>query len=383
MQTIFPAAGQTRRPLRAILLVSPGGLGQIVLRSLRAAGVQTWAVCEPAASVRFSRFLAGVLVCRKDWTSAPDAVVDAINARAKETPLDVVLASSVDSLAFLAAVRDRLTVPAFPMPALAILETLDNKQTFTTLCTTLGLPTPRTLCFAPGQEFDVARLRTEIGWPCVIKPVRLSGSDGVSVAYEEADLWRALDRDSHQHFFADGIMVQEYIAGEDVSLALFALDGTITHWAVYHNMGRRSSAQFLDRPDFLAPASAIIRHTGYSGVACLDGRLRKADGSIVLLECNPRFFRRLTACRECGLDLLHAGLAAMNLCSPHPGTSTLAGDTHLCFPDLLTARGIGSVLRGTYPRRRALAAWLELAADPLPRIIPKIVALKDRLTGAA
>jgi hypothetical protein len=110
----------------------------------------------------------------------------------------------------------------------------------------------------------------------------------------------------------------------------------------------------------------IAAETAYDGVANFDARL-DSKGRVWLLECNPRFFMRLTASRVCGLDFLALGLR-----SSTPANVPQAHGRYYSVGDLASTRGLQRVLSGRWPPRALLNSLFEACIDPAPLIVQRL-----------
>ena len=105
---------------------------------------------------------------------APDAAAEAIVALHRRTPLDAVLA--VDDQGIVVAARASQCLGFRHNPPDAVAATRD-KAVMRHRLSVAGLPQPRFRIVPP--DIDVVTAATDIGYPCVIKPVSRSASQGV------------------------------------------------------------------------------------------------------------------------------------------------------------------------------------------------------------
>src|SRR6266853_914287 len=119
-----------------------------------------------------------------------DASVAAILTAARERPIGGVLVVGDRPTVIAARVAEALGLPGHP-PAAA--ETARHKQRTREALRNAGLPTPWFVPFSliPNPE---SRIPNPESYPCVLKPVALSGSRGVMRADDPATLAAALDR---------------------------------------------------------------------------------------------------------------------------------------------------------------------------------------------
>jgi biotin carboxylase len=98
------------------------------------------------------------------------------------------------------------------------------------------VPQPRFhACTTLAEAEDAAR---EVGYPCIVKPPDRQGQRGLSVVAEEAGLGRAFG-DALEAARGDLVLVEELVAGPEITVNAFSVDGrfhplTVTHRVVAH-----------------------------------------------------------------------------------------------------------------------------------------------------
>ncbi|MBI4506657.1 MAG: ATP-grasp domain-containing protein [Chloroflexi bacterium] len=168
----------------------------------------------------------------------PAEAVAAVVSFAAATPVDAIVAVD-DSGALVAAdATAALGLPCnAPEAALAARDKLVMRQRLTAG----GVPVPQFQAFAAAD--DPASVATQVGYPCVVKPTRLSGSRGVIRADDPAELaaaftrvGRLLAREGYDPERAT-ILVERFIPGVEV-----ALEGLLTG-------GELRVLALFDKPD--------------------------------------------------------------------------------------------------------------------------------------
>jgi biotin carboxylase len=164
----------------------------------------------------------------------PERAADAIAAVHDRTPLDAVLAVDDAGSAAAAVASERLGLgPSNPPEAVAAAR---DKSRMRELLTAAGLPQPAYRLAHPGD--DVARLASEVGLPCVVKPLTLSASRGViraddpEAAAAAAERVRAILRCAGED--ADGaLLVESYVPGDEVAVEGLLRGGRLEVLAVF------------------------------------------------------------------------------------------------------------------------------------------------------
>lgn len=349
--------------LRIVLICGNGAFGKPVLRSLATLGARAHLVCDRrSAYLRFSIACDGVLLTSENLPEeSREKIVAAIERLHRERAVDLVVAAEVASMRILAEIKDRLPCAAFPTADSVTLARLHHKWSFYELCRACDAPTPRTIYF-PRKELATAdEIERTLGFPVIAKPLGEHGASGVTYV-AGPDEFAAKVRDNRMLRSPD-LLVQEYIAGPDLGLSVFARSGEIEHWAMFLCCDD-GVIEFIDRPDFLDAVRRLMTLTGFTGVANFDARLDTRCDAVKLLECNPRFFGRMKATRLCGLDFLQAGLAAHGLHAP-PMTSLGNGRYHP-LRQFLPPSGWRRVARGEWPFSSFRDGVREFISDPIP-----------------
>jgi biotin carboxylase len=349
--------------VRAVLICHNAELAAVVLDALRANAIVPLLICGEAAAqaFKFSRLRSKVILAGKR-SGEPETVCKVINSHHSQAPIGVVMAADVDGLATIDAIRERLLPPVYPMPARGVLEMLDDKWAFYQYAAGLGLNLPPTIAFSGRNSIDAVRVARDIGFPAVIKPVKGFAGRGFTLVPSASGLADAMAADDGR---TGAVVVQRFIAGRDIGLAVLACGGEMKAAATFY-CTPYDGAEFADMPDFAGIGRRIVSDTGYNGIANFDARLDE-HGRIWLLECNPRFFMRLTASRFCGLDFLKLGLPGSVFSPP-----MVAVGTYYARRDMISMRGLARLFSGQLPPRLALKSLGEILADPLPLLMRRL-----------
>lgn len=367
------APDRRSKPLNIVLICHFGRTGYNILRSLRAIGARVYLVHDNrSASLRFSSRCKVVHASGELQATDPDSVLGVINDLHLEIGLDSVIASDVESLAFLARIKDRLLAPVFPMSDAGTLATLNDKWEFYKLCEGAGVPVPKSLSLSSKVEFDLDAVHRELGFPIIVKPVDSYGQRGITVLRDRAQAagWQQSSEDPGQ-----AVIVQEYIEGRDWAISVFAQDGVIKHWVSWvcpsqldssYGIGRFLATEFSPRDDLFDMTQKIVAATHFSGVANFDARYDDQACLMKMLECNPRFFNRMSAARLSGLDFVRPGL-------PIGGTQpvTLGNVSYYPWQELFSKRGLQRLMQRKWRMTPLWRDLYEMGTDPLPPIVRK------------
>jgi len=85
-----------------------------------------------------------------------------------------------------------------------------------------GITSAPALLFRKGADPDIARIKTEIGFPCFVKPNNEGSSFGITKVMHEEELDKAFDK----AFAKDKeLLVEKYIEGTEVTCGMMKLNG--------------------------------------------------------------------------------------------------------------------------------------------------------------
>jgi biotin carboxylase len=159
---------------------------------------------------------------------SPHESVEALLSIARETPVDAILSVDDSATELAALVNAELGLP-HNSPASAT--AARDKAVMRTMLQAGGAPCPRFELFPASS--DPETFASAITYPCVIKPVRLSGSRGVIRADNEEEfvaafrrVTRMLTNDGYDLAHAN-LLVEEYLPGVEVALEGLLTDGSL------------------------------------------------------------------------------------------------------------------------------------------------------------
>ncbi|HEX8121460.1 MAG TPA: ATP-grasp domain-containing protein [Solirubrobacteraceae bacterium] len=357
-----------------------------VVRPLTLAGIECALFADPGDPSRRSRRVRGI----SGWADPvrePQAAVDALLAFAAAEPVPPVLYPANDGAILLASRHRERLAGAFRLTLARgeLVEDLLHKDRFAALAERAGLPVPAS-----------RRLRVEgpppgdldLRFPIVLKPVvrgrawRHERSDAKAMpaqdARELAQRWQELEPGSE-------VLAQEAIPGPERRIESFHVyvgdDGGVLGEFTGRKVrtypvrfGESTAVEITDEADVARIGRDVVERIGLRGVAKLDFK-RAEDGSLALLEINPRFNLWHFPGAIAGVNLPAIAHADATGAPPPPAGRVRAG-VRWCDPllDPLAARAEGVALR----RWARWAAGCDAVSgftwdDPLP--------LLDRVFG--
>jgi biotin carboxylase len=261
------------------------------------------------------------------------ASVDAILEAARQRPIDGILVVGDRPTVIAARVADALGLPSHPPAAAAIAR---NKQFTRERLREAGLPVP--WFQTASVTVDPDALAASVVFPCVVKPLALSGSRGVMRADDPASfrdavlrlgaLMQSPDIRSERNEAHQTMLVEGFIPGREV-----ALEGLLHHGAL-HVLALFDKPDPLDGPFFeetiyVTPSSlpaegqqaiveAVTRASAAIGLAHgpIHAECRVNEGGVFVLEVAARPIGGLCARAlrfEGGVDSRHLPLEELLL----------------------------------------------------------------------
>lgn len=355
--------------MNVVVICHWGRSGYNVQRALAALGIKSYFVIDQrATSVRYARGSKVLYHTAGDLSASDEApVIARINAAHQSKGITSVIAADMVASLFLARIQDRLTAPLFPMASAETLQRLDDKWEFAKICLPLGVDIPKTVYFPNNAALDPMRCPP---FPVLVKPAVGYGQRNIVVLPDAAAAATFRSQHSHDH----GMVVQEFIKGEDWSLSVFAMNGVVRNWTAWecpsqlsadYGVSRFMVTQFRHHDRLLDMVKTVVAALQFSGIANFDARL-SVDGRMVLLECNPRFFNRMLAARIGGnLNFVAAGLPG------YPQRPALCDGTYYPWQYAFTKTGLRLLVSGVWPWRFLVRDLYEMLRDPIPPLVRK------------
>ncbi len=375
------ALARSLRPPAVVLDVSFVN-GLAACRSLHAAGAPVIAIDHRANALGLrSRTAIGV---RSPDPADEDAYVSFLAELGESFGEPAVVFPTHDTpLAAVGRHADRLAAYTLPGSGWDVVGPLQHKRHQYEAAARAGVATPRTAY--PADRAEAERVAGELRYPAIVKPSdpipfkRRFGRPAL-VCDDAAALLEAFDA-------AEGSepMLQEVVPGDDSTLWTV---GTYTD-ANGRPLGIFCGRKLLQMPrgfgtcrvgearwrdDAVEQALALLDGLGYRGIAQTEFRQDADDGTLRLMEVNPRLWQWHGLARACGVDLpriayedvLGRPPAPVRSGREHDGRRWVAGVAHL-----RASHAEGVSLRETlapFTSRDVVEATFDLR-DPVPTLV--------------
>ena len=235
------------------------------LAAARSLGVEVVIGCERRQAMAGSMGDRAIVVPLEAVERAVATIV-ALHAR---RPLDAVLAVDDQGLMVAAAASERLGMAHNPQAAAAATR---DKAALRALLAASSVPQPDYRVVAPGHQ--VAEAATEIGYPCVVKPLSRSGSQGVIRIDDAAQAASAEARVRSIVGLSEPLLVERFVPGAEVAVEGLLEGGSLEVLAVFDKPDPLDGPFFEETiyvtPSRLpAPVLAAIETTVASATAAL------------------------------------------------------------------------------------------------------------------
>jgi biotin carboxylase len=282
----------------------------------------------------------------------PVAAAEAIVALDRDRPLDAVVAVDDQGVVAAALAAERLGLVHNAPDAVAA--TRDKRR----LRERLGeaeVPQPVWVTIdALAGAAEVLRLTRSVGFPCVVKPTTLSGSQGVVRVDDEAGALATVDR-VRAIARAAGVdptqplLVERFVPGPEVAVEAVLRAGSLTVLAVF------DKPDPLDGPYFEETIYVTPSRLGAADLAAVAATTRAAAAALGLAEGPVHAELRVGGGRAWLIEL--AARSIGGLCS-----RVLEFGTGVSLEHLVLSHALGRPL-DTRPRRRAAGVLMV----PIPR----------------
>ncbi|MDQ3915624.1 MAG: hypothetical protein M3323_09905 [Actinomycetota bacterium] len=301
-------------PAGIVLSLFATGLGAV--RSLAAGGVRVIGMDSDPSMPGFRSRRCAAELC-PDPVTQQDLLVEHLLARAAALPRGSVVFPASDAFVLFlsrhrAALEDHYR---FALPEGDVLEAIIDKRKQYELAERAGIPYPPTYC--PETQADVDRVAREVAYPVIVKPY-------------VGHLWRARFGGAHKGFKASGpeelrtvfeevlraripALVQSIVAGPNVNhyklSAYVGRDGE-PHATFALRKIRQYPPEFgvgtlvesVDEPEVTDLGVTFLRAIGYRGIGSVEFKRDYRDGTLKLIELNPRLWQQSSLATACGLN---------------------------------------------------------------------------------
>jgi predicted ATP-grasp superfamily ATP-dependent carboligase len=180
----------------------------------------------------------------------------------------------------------------------------------------------------PAAEPDLPRLT----YPVLLKPLAGGSGSGIRRFENSTELFQALRARPPE---TAGCILQTFVPGRDVDCSVLCHAGRILAHTIQTSLHPRRNPftvggvmAFTPHPTALAAVEKTMAALRWSGIAHLDLREDERDGSVQIVDFNPRYWLTLLGSLAAGINFPHlACLTALGLEFPPPAFRLLTYST--------------------------------------------------------
>lgn len=289
---------------------------------------------------------------------------------------DVVFPIDESPIRAISSAADHLTTQTVSIPSPEVFDTCNDKHLFAQFCDRRQLPQPTSWRMVVSAD----DLPADLDYPVIAKPPL--GGGGLGVVRIDSAAALADHLRSGVAGSAPPLLVQDFIPGADIDCSFLAESGRLVASAVQTRTSMNDrTVQFLDRPDVVDICADLAQALDYDGLAHVDLRLDERDGSIRIIEANPRVWGSIAYAMQAGVNF--PALAVDRALGRVP-----AGESPRVDPVAVTNTPVSPSMLGRSLLRRGapadlsgpdVAAWDANAEDPLPSLAIHMRRLVNRV----
>ncbi len=273
-----------------------------------------------------------------------DQFLDELIAVCDEEDVDVLLPQVTAELPVLASASDRFERIGTDVAVSheGAIERANNKRNLVEVCNRVGVPSPETIAVGTWTELESAAHR--LGYPderIVVKPPVANGQRGFRIVsddwdrkrqfYEEKPSGEKTTMDRLRSILGESfpeLLVMEYLPGEEFSIDAFRGDGEM----IVVPRSRDEIRSGISFRTTVTKETALVEHAETLAEAldleyAFGFQFKRAnDGTLKILECNPRIQGTMVASTLAGANLIDAAVRCA-LGDPIPDCSLDWGTT--------------------------------------------------------
>lgn len=185
----------------------------------------------------------------------------------------------------------------YPISDYSTLAMLNNKWNFYQFLVKNHIPTPKTSLL---DMLEIEKISNDFHFPVITKPLDSENSNNVVKSNDINDLFQETIKEDIP------LLVQEFIPGHDINLCIYSKEGEIRAWTI--NRRTDHGIIFDKNQEILSIGEKIVQKLNYSGLIHFDLRFNEKDGTISVLECNPRVWASMLHSAYVGVNFMELAI---------------------------------------------------------------------------
>lgn len=267
---------------------------------------------------RLSRYCSSYY-CHKSEND--DDWIRVIRSIVRSLRIDVVLPVTEKGVELVA--RNRKAISEFvAIPPIAdsdLISMAQDKWSFQCFAIEKGFPVPASVLIGKAGETSVASLDIDsVEYPALLKPTLLDGGSGIVKVKEPSDL--ACAWNNGRIIKGYQYMLQSFLPGVVFCLGLYSQGGQIISYTLWKTLLTSSkrlyfsarAMEYVNNEEVIELTIRLISAMKWDGIANIDFLVDSNNGSVKILDFNPRFGQSLLGSLVAGVNFpLLACLGAM------------------------------------------------------------------------
>ena len=266
-----------------------------------------------------------------------DEYPEALLSTVREHRPDVVVPVGYDSVTAIDAVRDRLPPDVnCCLPSSSSLSTAVDKRRTLDLASRLGIDTPADFTDAVAAAERSPDAVRDLPYPVFLKARHECGGNVTAVVDGPESFWPTYD--DLAGAAGDDVLVQEYVDGDRTyACGVLFMNGSLQmlfeheeRRSVPRQGGSGTRVRIFRDPELEAATLELLRAIDWNGFALAEFK-RRADGSFVLMEVNPKLWASYALASQSGYRFVST-MVARSLDLPWQGPVEPSQTGEMVFP---------------------------------------------------
>jgi len=293
--------------MRVLVTNAKNRIAYNIVRSLATKGVEIYcADFVPRAMSFYSKYSSGHFVYPSPFRNQ-EQFVECLIDKIKELKIDVLI-PVYEELFLVAKFKDRFTqYVKMALPEYSQILTAHNKDQWEPIASCLQIPVPKT--FAIEKFVADPGLIARLPFPLLIKPKQGGGGWGIKRVASAAEFKDFLAAGSHEGLPWERFLVQEFIEGDTLCVAMVFSHGQLRGKVAYRQIreypvfgGQATCRVSVSNPIAEDNLQRLLEQLEWHGVCQADFIVDKATQVPYLIDINPRFWGSLAQGIASGVD---------------------------------------------------------------------------------
>jgi predicted ATP-grasp superfamily ATP-dependent carboligase len=238
----------------------------------------------------------------------PERFLDWLERLARQRKFAVLIVPEEETSLLIARNKERFaSFIKIALPEYEAMKFLGNKFTLISHAKKVGIPCPVTQLIT--SEADFLRYKSQIQFPQVLKPINSSGGRGIEYIFHQSELEAGANKILAKY---KEFLMQEYIPGDSYyGVSTIFNDRNEMRSVFVHQKirqypptgGASTYAVSVKFPRLVELTESLLKSLRWRGVANVEFKIDRRDGSPRLMEANPRLWGSLQLAITSGINI--------------------------------------------------------------------------------